>query len=401
MPMLFKDALHEQLAGWLLGYFPYGGPDFGEIAHVARIVGDGGDDAFYDAWTLQAERRMEEAGTALQRGHPDSAREAFLRAACCYAKAYHPLYGDPVDPRLLRGARRQIDAFERALALADPPALRLDIPYEGMRMPAWLLPAAGAQAPRPLIIFNNGYDSTVTDSYFACAVAASRRGYHSLVFDGPGQGAMLFEHGLRLRPDWEKVITPVVDVVQDLPLVDPERIVLSGWSLGGYLAPRAASLEPRLAACIADPGRINVADGFRAAALQLGAHADEVRDLGDLPQAFLARMERLFMQDRVRRWSVINRGYWVHGVDNLRDYLASVERYTLADSIRQIRCPTLVTLAADDPIAAGAEEFHEALACPKTLIRFSAQDGASTHCEMGNRSLLNRRVLDWLDETLN
>ncbi len=55
---------------------------------------------------------------------------------------------------------------------------------------------------RPLIIFNNGYDCTVTDTYFACAVAASRRGYHSLLFDGPGQGSMLYEHGIPLRPDW-------------------------------------------------------------------------------------------------------------------------------------------------------------------------------------------------------
>lgn len=399
--MLFKDVLHEQLAGWLLGYFPYGGPDFGEIAQVARTVGDGGDDAFHDAWIFQAERRLEEAHTALQRGHPASARDAFLRAACCFAKSYHPLYGDPVDPRLLKAARCQIDAFERALALDEPAAIRLDIPYEGTRMPAWLIPArAAGQAPRPLIVFNNGYDATVTDSYFACAVAAVRRGYHSLVFDGPGQGVMLFEHGLRLRPDWENVIRPVLDAVQRLPQVDPQRIVLSGWSLGGYLAPRAASMESRLAACITDPGRINVADGFRAAALQLGAHPEEVRHLGDLPQALVARMERLFMQDRLRRWSVVRRGYWVHGVDNLRDYLASLEAYTLAATVGQIRCPTLVTLAADDPISDGAEAFYDALACPKTLIRFTALDGAGGHCEMGNRSLLNRRVLDWLDETL-
>jgi len=28
----------------------------------------------------------------------------------------------------------------------------------------------------------------------------------------------------------------------------------------------------------------------------------------------------------------------------------------------------------------------------------SAAEGAGGHCEMGNRSLLNGRVLDWLDE---
>lgn len=56
---------------------------------------------------------------------------------------------------------------------------------------------------RPLIVFNGGYDCTITDTYFACAVAASRGGCHSLLFDGPGQGAMLYERGIALRPEWE------------------------------------------------------------------------------------------------------------------------------------------------------------------------------------------------------
>jgi hypothetical protein len=42
--------------------------------------------------------------------------------------------------------------------------------------------------------------------YFASAVAASRGGYHSLLFDGPGQGAMLYEMNIPLRPDWEAVV---------------------------------------------------------------------------------------------------------------------------------------------------------------------------------------------------
>jgi hypothetical protein len=33
-------------------------------------------------------------------------------------------------------------------------------------------------------------------------------------------------------------------------------------------------------------------------------------------------------------------------------------------------------------------------------MRFTAAEGADGHCEMANRSLLNRRVLDWLDEQL-
>jgi hypothetical protein len=34
------------------------------------------------------------------------------------------------------------------------------------------------------------------------------------------------------------------------------------------------------------------------------------------------------------------------------------------------------------------------------LIKFTAAEGAGDHCEMMNRSLVNRAVLEWLDEIL-
>ncbi len=83
---------------------------------------------------------------------------------------------------------------------------------------------------------------------------------------------MLYEHGLRLRPDWETVIRAVVDDAVGLRMVDQARIALSGWSLGGYLAPSAASGEPRLAACVADPGLWGVAGALREFARKLGVH---------------------------------------------------------------------------------------------------------------------------------
>ncbi len=58
----------------------------------------------------------------------------------------------------------------------------------------------------------------------------------------------------------------------------------------------------------------------------------------------------------------------------------------------------LITAAERDALSARAGIFVEALRCPKTLMRFTAEEGADGHCEMQNRSLLNQRVLDWLGE---
>lgn len=399
MSMLFRNELHEDFGSWPIAYIPYGGADFGEIRAVAEAVGDGDHGAFYEAWVSAGDRLKGEAEAALSAGHKVSARELYLRASVFYAASYHPLYGAPVDPRLLAAFRKQTDALEMGLALSAPTIERLSIPLSETPMPGYFIPAQGLEHEmRPLIIFNNGYDCTITDTYFACAVAASRRGYHSLLFDGPGQGAMLYEHGIPLRPDWDVVIRAVVDFAVNYPLVDPDRIALSGWSLGGLLAPRGAADEPRVAALIADPGTWSIADGFRRVIIQkFGVPAEAVADLGALDQTLIDTMDAFIRSNPVLNWKVVQRGFWVHGVDNLRGFLASAELFTMRGHAERIQCPTLITQAENDGLAADAGFFFDALRCPKTLMRFTAAEGADGHCEMKNRSLLNRRVLDWLD----
>jgi hypothetical protein len=45
--------------------------------------------------------------------------------------------------------------------------------------------------------------------------------------------------------------------------------------------------------------------------------------------------------------------------------------------------------------------FYEALTCPKTLLRFTAEDGAEEHCQLGALLLSNHRIFEWLDTTLH
>jgi pimeloyl-ACP methyl ester carboxylesterase len=397
---VFRNELHEDFGTWPIAYIPYGGADFGEIRAVAKVVGEGDDGAYYGAWNAAGDRLTAEAEAALAKGHVASARALYLRASAFHATSFHPLYGAPVDPRLLSAFRKQVAVFDKGLSLGPHPTAPLAIPFGQTSLPAYFIAADGLENEvRPLIVFSNGYDCTITDTYFACAVAASRRGYHSLLFDGPGQGAMLYERGIALRPDWELVIKAVVDFAETLPLVDTKRIALSGWSLGGYLAPRGASAEPRIAALIADPGTWSIADGFRDVIARLfNLPAEAVADLGALDQPILEKVETFIRGNRGLNWKVVQRGFWVHGVDTLRAFFASAELFTMRGRAELISCPTLITQAENDMLAAGAGAFAAALCCPTTLMRFTAAEGADGHCEMANRSLLNRRILDWLDE---
>jgi alpha-beta hydrolase superfamily lysophospholipase len=400
MALLFRNELHDQFA-WPLGYIPYGGADFGEVKAVADAVGDGDDSAFHAAWTAAGDRLAAAAADALARGHRESARALFLKASAFHGASYHPLFGTPVDPRLIESYRRQIAAFDAALALSDPPVAPLAIPFGDIILPARLIPASGrAREVRPLIILTNGYDGTLTDLYFASAVAASRRGYHALIFDGPGQGGLLYDGGVPIRPDWETVIAAVVEFAVSESIVDPGRIALSGWSLGGHLAARGASGEPRIAALVADPGLYSIVSGIAAFLHQtFGVALAPGQKPSELDDATLAEVEAVIRRTPALRWSIVQRGFWVHGVATLRDYLRSAEAFTMDGWVDGIRCPTLFTMAENDRLSAGTPAFFDALSCPKTLLRFTAAEGAGDHCEMKNRSLLNGRVFDWLDDT--
>jgi hypothetical protein len=71
-----------------------------------------------------------------------------------------------------------------------------------------------------------------------------------------------------------------------------------------------------------------------------------------------------------------------------------------AATVAAIRCPTLVTAAQSDMASSNAKDLYDALTCPKDFIQFSDRDGAGMHCEILNRSMANRQILDWLDDTL-
>ena len=396
MGRFFRNDLHDEFGSWPLGYTATGGPDVGVIEAVGASVGDGDDAAFHAAWMAAGDRLAAEAEAVRAKGHVASAAGSYFAAAACYATSYHPLYGAPVDPRLVAAFRTQIAAFDKGLAMLPDPATPVRIPYEGTTLPGYFLPASGrAGERRPLVIFTNGYDATVTEMYFACVVPAARGGYHCLFFDGPGQGGPLIVQGLPMRPDWEAVIRPVVDFALTLPAIDPDRIALSGWSLGGYLALRGASGEPRIAACVADPGLRAVITP--EALSRFGVSSAEAANPGP---AMEAGLEQLVRNSPRMHWSIMQRGMWVHGAKSLGDYIAAGMAMTLEGRVGRVRCPTLLTTAESDPLSQGARALFDDLTCAKTLIAFTAAEGAGGHCEMANRSLANRRILDWLDATL-
>ena len=50
---MFPDPVHDEFAGWALGFAPYGGADVGEIQYLATKVKPGDDDSFFDEFSTR------------------------------------------------------------------------------------------------------------------------------------------------------------------------------------------------------------------------------------------------------------------------------------------------------------------------------------------------------------
>jgi pimeloyl-ACP methyl ester carboxylesterase len=380
----------------------YGAADFGECRQAVDQVGSGDVNDWYREWSALADRLVEVGDRSAAGGKPVNARDAYIRATTYYRVAYLPLYGEPTDPRLVSAFEGETDAFAKYAPLHDTPVELVEIPFEdGTTFPGVLALTGDDGRPRATIVHTNGYDSTVAEMFVSHALAANARGYNVLLFDGPGQGRNLIRDGIRIRHDWENVVRPVIDYAVERPEIDPARIILAGWSFGGWLAPRAAAFEDRIAALWADPAQWDERDAVLA---RLPLSDEEKAAFPDIDPAKIEPMEQALRSpdaDPMQRWSLIQRGLWVHGTPTLYDYMVDFSRFELSSVAGNIRCPTLLTQAEDDLVSSGAPKLYEAISADrKELLQFTAAGGASGHCEANGRRQFHQRSYEWLTDVV-
>jgi prolyl oligopeptidase family protein len=224
------------------------------------------------------------------------------------------------------------------------------------------------------------------------------RGYNALVFDGPGQQSMLFDRNVPFRHDWEQVITPVVDFLLSRPDIDSGRIALYGISQGGYWVPRALAFEHRIAAGIADPG---VYDAFQPWMASLPVQMRKLLEDGDKEQFdhfFELGMREASPQERQNvAWRTKP-----YGRRSMYDVFTEARRYTLKGVVDRITTPLLITDPEGEQFWPGqSARLYDQLPGSKRLVGFTAAEGADRHCEPMARSLVEQRIFDWLDETLD
>jgi dienelactone hydrolase len=382
------------------GISSYGGSEFGEVLATVSRITSGDADSWYTEWNATAALVEKEATGQLARGHRVSARDSFHRATTYFRNSEFFLHGNADDPRIYSAYKKSIASYKACCALYDPPVLPLEIPYEHTTLPGYLHRPDDSGRRRPLLIIHSGFDGSAEEIHAEGARAAVERGYNVLAFDGPGQYGPAHRERLLFRPDWEKVVTPVVNFALTLPGIDPHRIALMGISMGGVLAPRAAAFEKCISALIANDGVYDfgapVVAGFppeQRGAIRRALSAEHAPELD-------RRLEANAQSSPTALWSGEQSRFTMGGTTP-HATLAKLMDFHLRDGVAEaIACPTLVCDAEDDMFFKGQpDELYDHLTCSKTLMRFTAAEGAGAHCQVGAHRLAFGRIYDWLDET--
>lgn len=371
-----------------------GSADLGVVAATVARISPGDLGSWRREWRATGDAVRAEGDASLAAGHRVSARRCFLRAAEYYRQAFFFNRTDITRQDLLDDHAAHVSAFRAAVPLLDHHVEAMEVERDGVVATGYLLRPAGPDVPRPTVIGPAGYDGTAESSYLDEAVGALEYGMNCLIVEGPGQGGVLYRRGLPMRPDFEATLHPVVDWLVERPGVDPDAIVLLGRSFGGYLAPRGAAREPRIAALVCDPAQYDFAATIRE---RLGdASWQRLQDHDPTLDADLAGL----LADPQRANDFRCR-MATHGVTTLSDYFRALAAFTLDGLADGITCPTLVIDAEGDFASRGqTEPLARAVRGPVTRRHFTAAEGAGGHCEGLGQFRLERVVFDWFADAL-
>jgi hypothetical protein len=381
----------------VLGAAYHGASDIGEVLATATRITNGDADSWLAEWTATAGTAWSAARDAASAERRASARGHYLRAATYYAAALYRIAASSEPERQLEIWRRQRACWDAALDLFQAPGERISIAYEDTTLAGYFFraPDAAPGEPRPLVIMNNGSDGATSSMWHHGGAAASERGYHWMTFDGPGQQSALYEQGIPFRPDWEAVLTPVVDAVIERHDVDDARLAVIGVSQGGFWVPRALAFEHRFAAAVVDPGVTDVSASW------LGSLPSFLRsELRDGRQDAFDRNMRLAERFSHSTKAVMEFRGAPFGIESGSRYelFKTTERYRLGPEIAEITTPLLITNPEDEQFWPGqSRELYERLAGAKQLVSFTAAEGANGHCEPLGSAVRDARLYDWLD----
>ncbi|WP_026881644.1 alpha/beta hydrolase family protein [Clostridium akagii] len=398
MSILFKDDQFDFQVLRLLGETAYCAADIGEVISTSNRITEGDYDSWCDEWTKTAERLHSIGNKAFGDGHLISARKAYLRASNYYRTAEFFLHENPNPQKIEELFNVSTECFSKVMELNNPVIKSVMVPYEGTTLPAHYYQLNDTNEPKPVMILLTGFDGT-KEEFYGLAMTALEHGMNCLAIEGPGQGEAVKKQHLYFRADYEAIVTPAVDYLLANESIDPEKIVLWGESFGGYLAPRAAAFEYRLAACIANSG---IYDFLGGGIKGLGLTREQILTIAEKDSETLnKKLYDVTKKNPEFRWK-ISQGMYVFGCSTPSEFVIAAGKYLMKGIAENIKCPTLVIDTDEDGLVdSQAKPLYDVLTCRKDYMLFIGKEGAGAHCQCGAKLIGNERIFSWIEDILS
>jgi len=360
------------------GMAPYGAVALGEIDEVCERLRhrQGEPDAWREEWCALGRRLEGVAATAAAEDRQMTAGNYYLRAGMYYFTGER--FVPPGDEKREIG-KKALACQHEGLRRRYPNIERVAVPYEGTTLPALFMTAPGAPGPAPTVVMFDGMDNCKEMSVLFAGLEFAARGMHTLAIDGPGQGESLRLRGLCARHDYEVPGAAAYDYVAARPDVDPARVVVMGYSFGGYYAARIAAFEHRYAAGVA----------FAALHWDLAGWQREIKRRHDTDPRTTAQSTFHFP--------------WVMGCPDMDTAIEKARLFSLADVAGRITCPFLIVHAEDDrvvPVDSARKLYAAVGSTHKHLKIFTTTDGGIYHAQADNRQVGVDYIADWISANL-
>jgi pimeloyl-ACP methyl ester carboxylesterase len=344
--------------------------DEAEVAEMARRI------KTIEDWVQEFTRLAEKADR----------EERWLNAAFSYCAA--EFYLSAKDPRRSKLMDRGLQLYDKVIR--DWGVERHSIPHGNGALPALVLRAKGPRLDT--LVMHGGFDS-YKEEFFMAAPDYAAMGFDVIAFDGPGQGQALRRHGLTMTSEWEHPVSAILDHFEI------NDCTIMGFSLGGYLAPRAAAFDDRVKRLIVD----DVMFDFFATYLARmpPAMASMLQTAMDAGDAVLVNsiVGKLVETSELVRWA-FDHGTEVTGSADYSEYLHWARQITTSEFSNKIQQDVLLLAAKEDHIVPIAQFLRQAEAMTNvrslTTQLFTRTDHAHSHCHVSNTSLLIDYVGTWM-----
>ncbi len=312
-----------------------------------------------------AAKREEMAKKAESEGHLVTARDNYFTAAAFYTMAQGPIHEDDHKENLFYSERKNA-CYDKFIRYAPRPVERVEIPFEGRSLPGYLHLPSNQSQKHPCVVHLGGMDmfKEMLDPVYGDKFM--ERGIAVLSFDGPGQNEARISRKICCTADnFIGAGKAAMDFLRKRPEIDPDKIAITGVSMGSFWSMQIAAHDPRYKA----------ASGFYV------CHEPGMNTIFNLACPVFK-----------------DRYMWMAGYEDEDKFDEFAKTLSLQGLGAKIKCPALIVAGEDDELSPieNSYRLYEEIAGPKTILVFKGHfHGVADNWDV------KAKIADWIKDRLD